>query len=75
MTWHWRTKINDDENFITVTKASNMALRLRRFVMTKKNVPNHVLDNSKILQEIIDKSVLNWAVLKILPNFCTKLAW
>jgi len=43
--------------------------------MTKKDVPNRVLDSSKILQEITDKSILKGAVLKILPNFCTKLTW
>lgn len=37
----------DDENVITVMTASNMALHLRCFVMTKKDVPNHVLDSVK----------------------------
>jgi len=67
--------INNDENVITVMKASNVVLRFRRFIMTKKDVMSHVLDSSKILQEITDNSILKWAVLKILPNFCTKLTW
>jgi hypothetical protein len=43
--------------------------------MTKKDVPNSVLESTEILQEITDKSVLKWAVLKILPNFCSKFTW
>jgi hypothetical protein len=36
----------DDEHGISVTEAANMARRLRRFVMTRKGVPDRVLESS-----------------------------
>jgi hypothetical protein len=47
-----------DEHVITVTEAANVARRLRRFVMTRKGVPDRVLESSEILQEFTEKSLL-----------------
>jgi hypothetical protein len=62
----------DDEHVITIAEASNMALRLRRFVMTKKDVLDCVLESTEILQEIAEKTILKWAVQKTLPTFFIK---
>lgn len=41
----------------------------------QERCPEPCTGHQKMLQEITDKSILKWAVLKILPNFCTKLTW
>jgi hypothetical protein len=46
---------DDDETTITVTEAANIARSLRRFVMTRKDVPDRVLESSEILQEFTEK--------------------
>lgn len=50
-----------------------MVLRLQRLVMTKNDVPNCVLESTEILQEITDKSILKWAVLKTYQIFVLSL--
>jgi hypothetical protein len=55
---------DDDETVITVTEAANIARSLRRFVMTRKDVPDRVLESSEILQEFTEKSLLKHAVQK-----------
>jgi len=37
---------------VNVMKASNTALRLRRFVVTEKDVPNRVLDSVKFSKKL-----------------------
>jgi hypothetical protein len=59
---------DDDETVITVTEAANIARSLRRFVMTRKDVP----ESSEILQEFTEKSLLKHAVQKKFTNFFTK---
>jgi hypothetical protein len=60
---------DDDETVITVTEAANIARSLRRFVMTRKGVPDRVLESSEILQEFTEKSLLKHAVQKIIRLF------
>jgi hypothetical protein len=63
---------DDDETVITVTEAANIVRSLRRFVMTRKDVPDRVLESSEILQEFTEKSLLKHVVQKKITDFCTK---
>jgi hypothetical protein len=60
---------DDDETVITVTEAANITRSLRRFVMTRKDVPDRVLESSEILQEFTEKSLLKHAVQKKISDF------
>jgi hypothetical protein len=63
---------DDDETVITVTEAANIARSLRRFIMTRKDVPDRVLESSEILQEFTEKSLLKHAVQKKITDCFTK---
>jgi hypothetical protein len=62
----------DDEHVITVTEAANMARKFRRSVMTRKDVPDRVLESSKILQEFMERSLIKQVVQKKVTDFFTK---
>jgi hypothetical protein len=51
-------------NVITVTEAVNMVWSRWCLVMTRKDVPDHMLANSETLQEFTEKSLLKQAVQK-----------
>jgi hypothetical protein len=73
--WHRRARkkttaaMMNMSSVITVTEAADMARRLRRFVMIRKGIPDHVLESSEILQEFTEKSLLKQAVQKKLRTF------
>jgi hypothetical protein len=55
---------SDDENAIIGMETVNMVLNLWHFIMTTKDILDHVMDSSEILQELTKKSLLKQVVQK-----------
>jgi hypothetical protein len=71
--WHQRAREKIDnsnyENWITIMEAANIAWSLRHIIMTRKDVPDRMLECSEILQEFTEISLLNLAVQEKITHF------